>query len=276
MNKRQFFTKHTWWGKILGGIFGYLTARSIGAFFGILIGNFFDKGLAEHFNNPQQEYHKEKRKSVQQAFITATFSIMGYIAKSDGVISAQEIVATKKIMEELELSYTQKELAKKCFIDGKQYDFNPQIIINKLLLNTRDNRNLLNMFLNLQYKAIMNGGFHTQKIKTLNFILQQLGFAPLNQQQAYNTNNKTNYKNSYSNNNQYQNYDPIDNSYKILNIKQTATKQEVKRAYRLLMSKHHPDKLMARGLSEKEIKTANTETQTIIKAYEKICQYKNW
>ena len=33
------------WGKILGAFFGFSLAGPVGALFGIIIGNFFDKGL---------------------------------------------------------------------------------------------------------------------------------------------------------------------------------------------------------------------------------------
>jgi len=57
-------------------------------------------------------------------------------------------------------------------------------------------------------------------------------------------------------------YDP----YKILEITTTATEVEVKKAYRTLAKKHHPDKL--RHLGEEHIKGAEEKFQAIQKAYE--------
>ncbi len=55
-----------------------------------------------------------------------------------------------------------------------------------------------------------------------------------------------------------------------------ASKQEVKKAYRRLLSRNHPDKLIAQGLPEAMIKVANEKTQKIMKAYELICRSKGW
>ena len=48
------------------------------------------------------------------------------------------------------------------------------------------------------------------------------------------------------------------------------TDQEVKRAYRRLISQHHPDKLVSKGLPEEMMKMAAQKTDEIKKAYERI------
>ena len=62
----------------------------------------------------------------------------------------------------------------------------------------------------------------------------------------------------------------ISSAYKILGINKTASDAEVKKAYRRLMSQHHPDKLIAKGLPEEMIKLATEKTQKIKAAYEQI------
>ena len=42
----------------------------------------------------------------------------------------------------------------------------------------------------------------------------------------------------------------------------------LKKAYRRLMSQHHPDKLVSKGLPEEMIKVATEKTQEIRKAYD--------
>jgi len=49
-----------------------------------------------------------------------------------------------------------------------------------------------------------------------------------------------------------------------------ASDEEVKKAYRKLMSQNHPDKLMAKGLPQDMLKVATEKTQQIQKAYEQI------
>jgi len=57
-------------------------------------------------------------------------------------------------------------------------------------------------------------------------------------------------------------------AYKILGISKGSSEAEVKKAYRRLMSQHHPDKLVAKGLPDEMIKLATEKTQEIRKAYD--------
>ncbi|MDP4599906.1 MAG: TerB family tellurite resistance protein, partial [Polaribacter sp.] len=63
-------------------------------------------------------------------------------------------------------------------------------------------------------------------------------------------------------------YDESGSAYKILEIEKTATDDEVKKAYRTLAKKHHPDKLQ--DLGEEHLKGAQEKFQSIQAAYEKI------
>ncbi len=64
----------------------------------------------------------------------------------------------------------------------------------------------------------------------------------------------------------------IEEAYEILGVDATVSDAALKKAYRRLMSQHHPDKLMAQGASEEEINIAKQKTQAISVAYENIVQ----
>ena len=49
-----------------------------------------------------------------------------------------------------------------------------------------------------------------------------------------------------------------------------SSKSETKKAYRRMMSQHHPDKLVSKGLPEEMIKLATEKTQKIREAYDLI------
>jgi DnaJ like chaperone protein len=57
-----------------------------------------------------------------------------------------------------------------------------------------------------------------------------------------------------------------------LGVKNSCTDQELKKAYRRLMSQHHPDKLVSKGLPEEMMKLATEKTQQIKDAYDLIKQ----
>ena len=64
----------------------------------------------------------------------------------------------------------------------------------------------------------------------------------------------------------------IDSAYTVLGVYPTADDSEVKRAYRRLMSQHHPDKLVAKGLPEEMMKLATERSQEIRRAYERVME----
>lgn len=63
-----------------------------------------------------------------------------------------------------------------------------------------------------------------------------------------------------------------DQSYEILGVSDKATDDEVKSAYRALIQKYHPDRLMAEGVPQEFIASANEKMKRINVAYEKVCK----
>jgi DnaJ like chaperone protein len=287
MNFRQFFITNRWWGKLLGCFFGYLMAGPAGSLFGVLIGNFFDRGLAAHFSRPHWHYREEKREAVQKIFFEAVFTVIGHIAKADGRISENEIQMAEQLMVEMSLNQKQKILAKNYFTEGKKNTFDLTRIVGLLHNTCNDNEELLKLFMDIQYRAAQVDGLSANKLQVLNSIFKQLGFAPLHQQYRFyedfghrSSNSSQKQQNYGSSNqrhyNQSQEDYSLNQSYALLEIKPSASKQEVKRAYRRSISRNHPDKLIAQGLPEQMIKIANDKTQKITKAYEQICASKGW
>lgn len=65
-------------------------------------------------------------------------------------------------------------------------------------------------------------------------------------------------------------YNEVSSAYKILEIDKSASNEELKKAYRRLVKKHHPDKL--RHLGEEHVKGAEEKFRKIQKAYEQVQQ----
>lgn len=290
---RNFFILSTWWGKIIGAFFGYLIAGSAGAVFGLLIGNFFDRGLSSYFTNPHWFYYSENQKSIQKIFFETTFSIMGHLAKADGQVTEKELHMALILMHEMRLNKEQKTRAKLLFNKGKSSEFNLNSTLDELYKVCKENRDLLRLFIDMQYRAARIDGLNTKKIQVLDTIFSKLGFAPLHEQYRFYEDFGTRYQSRQRDNTKQQSsrsqsssysrgytYQPpktnLDYAYALLEVSPNANKQDVKRAYRRLLSRNHPDKLIAQGLPQEMIKIANEKTQKIVKAYELICSHKEW
>lgn len=289
MSFRDFFATNSWWGKILGALFGYLTAGSTGAVFGLLVGNFFDRGLSSYYGDPHWIFFAEKQHNTQKIFFEAIFAIIGYIAKADGRVSEDEINMARDLMKKMQLNKEQSLSAMHLFNKGKNAQFNLQDTLSQVYAACKYNPELLKLFMDILYQAARTDGLSTNKIKILDTIFLQLGFRPFHQQYRFyedfgatNSENdkQQSYQHSSSQSYSSYNYQPtgtkLDQAYSILEINSNSSKQDVKKAYRRLLSKNHPDKLIAQGLPPEMIKIANEKTQKIVKAYEMICKSKGW
>lgn len=287
MNWRVFFSTQSIWGKILGGIFGYLMTRSpVGAIIGILLGNFFDKGLAKHFSKPFWLFHQEKDVALREFYITHLFQIMGFLAKQDGRVSELEIDHAVLLMQKLALNTDMTKLAKQAFNQGKKPGFALERSLQELRVRCQQKPGLIHLFAEILYESVISYDSSSVKIQALNRIFTTLGFAPLDKQYRFyrdfdarvfkHDNAQSEQQNRRTYNNPHTPGSSVDKAYALLGLQHTASKEEVKKAYRKAISKHHPDRLIAQKKAPYEVKAANEQTQRITKAYELICKARGW
>lgn len=271
----------TFWGKLIGGFCGFLIAGPFGLLLGIIIGHIFDRGL--NISRRQWQFGGSNQAGSQQVFFKTTFLVMGYIAKADGRVSEAEIQAARAVMSRMGLNEAMRQQAMDYFAQGKQADFNLEQSLTELLAACHHNKILLRMFVELQFQvAQADGMLSAQKQQVLQTICQRLGFAPFNfaffedlfgfkagQQQGY-QGYQQGYRQQGYQGAQRQRFS-LHEAYALLGVNETTSDVDVKRAYRRLMSQHHPDKLVSKGLPEEMMKLATEKTQNIKAAYESIC-----
>lgn len=274
MEIRQFFTTRNWWGKCIGAFFGFLMAGPFGAIFGLFVGNFFDRGLSEHFAKPFWPYLTEKNSTIRQIFFESTFLLLGYLSKLDGRVSEEEIDAAKQIMQQMQLNSRQNQEAKHYFTQGKQKHFDLNKTLKKLSETIGHQPTLIRLFIETQYQFIRKTGLSQKKLQTINQLLATFHLSPLFEQPHV----QSEYR--WSGSSQQRQTPTFEQSlflsYQTLGLKPSASEAEVKRAYRRLISAHHPDKMIAKGASTQAIKAANEKTQHIRQAYEHIMKTKGY
>ena len=111
------------WGKVIGGALGLMLGGPIGLFFGVWIGNSFDQGLSQNFSSA---FSPKDPTLIQKIFFKTTFSVMGHIAKADGVVSKLEIAAAEQVMAQLGLDEVKRQEAMRSFSEGKEANYNLQ------------------------------------------------------------------------------------------------------------------------------------------------------
>ena len=252
-------------GIFFSGLFGFLLGSAfgspiIGLFIGGWLGHKFDKAVSNllqpfsgMFNTGYERSH------AQQIFFEVTFAVMGCIAKSDGVISKQEINIANAAMERCRMNSSQKAEARAAFNRGKAPNFDLRSEISRFRNNIGANILLLQLFLDFQVQtARADGAFSSTKEAKLREICEMLGIQT-QQQQSYNYHGSVN---------------ALEDSYKVLGLSSSDSTQTIKRTYRKLMAEHHPDKLIAKGLPQEMIDIATEKAGKIQQAYRKIAKQK--
>ena len=254
----------SWWGKALGGAFGFMIGGPLGALMGIAFGHSFDRGMGKL----EGVDWGEDQERIQAAFFTATFSVMGYIAKADGRVSPEEIRLAEAVMERLGLNSEMRASARKLFSEGKSADFPIDEIMRQFRSETHRRTTLIQMFLEIQLQAAYaDGVMHPAEKEALRGICGHLGI-PAAQLERLEEMLRAGFGRA--------GYDAaatetsLQDAYRLLGVDESASDADLKKAYRRLMSQHHPDKLVAKGLPEQMIKDATEKTQQIKAAYELI------
>jgi len=146
----------SWWGKVAGGAFGFMLGGPLGALLGAVLGHNLDKGLKGLSEDADLKPGDQER--IQTAFFTATFSIMGCVAKADGRVSPDEIALAKSVMSEMDLSPEMREAAINLFNQGKSDDFPLDEVLDQFRQECRRRNTLIQMFIEIQLQAAFADG----------------------------------------------------------------------------------------------------------------------
>lgn len=254
-------------GKVVGAILGFIFLGPVGIILGLVFGQVFDNGLRNILKAPRHTA------TVQSVFFKTVFQAMGYLAKADGVVSEREIHVVRQIMlNDFKLDKKQMLMAIGYFNEGKAPNFNIANSLNKFRVICGGYTDLRKFFLELLVKAsLADRVLRDAQRGRLLFICGALGIQDSEleyQLRIYG------YTTEYTANKSYNNYSykaPVNTeltaAYNLLGVKSTDNLKTIKNAYRRLMSKYHPDKLVSKGLPPEMTDVAKVKTQQIAAAY---------
>jgi DnaJ like chaperone protein len=239
-------------GLLLGGLGGaVLGAIAGGALSHVLLNVFFARGLA----------------AVRTQFLDSTFAVMGAVCKADGQVTEDEIRVAENVFSRLKLSGEQRKSAMRAFNRGKADEFDLDAELARLRSVTRNNAALLQLFLQVQLSAVAaDGKVHDEEHALLVRIARGLGLSDADVERLEAMLRGT----SGAGPGDSTTGPRLEDAYATLGVDADASDAEVKKAYRRLMSKHHPDKLASRGMPESMRTLAEEKTREIRKAYDTI------
>jgi DnaJ like chaperone protein len=233
--------KYTKW---LGGALGWAFGGPIGGLFGFAIGSLIDAAGVK--GKPGQ--------TTKGDFLMSLLVLIAAIMKADGRVVRSELEFVKTYFNRSFGPEVSKQLIRTLGDLLKQEipltEVNRQIRIN---MDYPSRLQLIHLLLGIS-KA--DGHVSEAEIKMIRSIADELGVDARDYDSM---------KSMY--------HDDVNASYKILEIEPTATNEEIKKAYRAMAVRYHPDKVS--HLGEELANSAKEKFQKINEAYEKIKKERN-
>lgn len=252
--------------------FGLIVGRMPGAITGAVIGFVFDNIR-----------HSQRKRATPEAggFVGPLFTLLGAVAKSDGRVSEREIAIAERLMTRMGLAAEQRKQAVASFNAGKQPEFDVTRTIAELRNWVGLRRDHAFPVLDVVIETVLaEGNPPPEKMA----ILRQLAFAlrisdmelmALMAMKGYAwSSGPGGPRGSRQHHGTGSGYVPPQRTpqgpdpYAVLGIDRSADERTIKRAYRKLISEHHPDRLG--DLPEDMRKRAESRASEINAAYDRI------
>ena len=244
-----------WTGKLIGSALGAFMGP-VGVAVGLALGHQFDVSKpTENVLPPAGQ------------FFRSTFRVMGYVAKADGRVTEREIEAARSVMRALLLDAAQVRSAIAFFTSGKQAGFDLDAELAQLRAACRTQPEILRVFLEIQLRFALAGSDMAGAARTrVTRVAQGVGVdAQLlaRMEAAFRSDARGTVAGAAA---------TLDSriaaAYRTLEVDADISDEELVKAYRRMMSRHHPDKLRANGLPDSMLEHAKQRTQAIREAYE--------
>ena len=238
--------------KWLGAGAGFTMGGPIGAIIGFVVGSFIDGVSVEDLKAEQREYQQNtgNRSQAQSGdFEISLLVLASIVIKADGRIDQRELDFVRQYFVSL-YGKTRANNAFKLFKGIVKKDVSARQVC-------------------IQIREYMS---HSSRLQLLHFlfgIAQADGHvAPIEEETIH----KISYY-LYISDRDFASIRAMfeqksESAYEILEIERTASDSEIKQAYRKMVKKYHPDKLV--GLGEEHVKMGKQKFQKVQEAYEKI------
>lgn len=254
-------------GKILGGVLGFVGGGPIGALVGVGIGSLFD-GNKSSTEDSRYTYRGREFVTSPEDFAVSLMVLSAAMMKADGKVLKSELEFVKGwfvrqfgVEQTKEYMQVLKDLLKK------------DIPLRDVTLQIRQNMSMPNRHQLIQYLcqiAISDGQVDQEELRVLHSIASYLGVPRIELESIKAMYFRTNQGYSSHNQQSYTKPKPAttEDDYKVLGLTRSASDEEIKKAYRKMAIKYHPDKVA--NLGEDHQKSAKDKFQKLTAAYDRI------
>ena len=249
--------------KLVCALVGIYFFGFFGAFLGYFLGGVVDRSRAYGIGgiNPLSSSRRQK------VFLETVFILKGKLAKADGHISKHEIAHVEQFIQKLGMPTEYRQNAIALFNQGADpsFDFEPSLReFMAVCGHTHSLRQMLLVYLIVM--ALSDGRIDSSEERLLVDIARHLGY----DETAFRHILDMVLNRSHFAGGQVTSVAALDDAYKAIGVSKESSDQEIKYAYRKLISQYHPDKLIGQGLPKDMIAVATEQAQEVQVAYDLI------
>lgn len=236
-------------GKLLGLIVG-LRFGALGISLGLALGHLLDLFLL-----------RKQRTAADSKLASTVFHLMGYIAQADGQVSRQEVALGEQVFDQFGLQDEARRVAVAQFNLGRAKNFNPQVVLTEFVqhygLRSHHAEQVLVALIAI---ASADGEIKLAERAALKTIAVTLGYREdefVRQLERFASTAPPASQSEQS-------------ALEVLGLDASADADQIKRAYRKLISQYHPDKLEGAGVRGDALKGAQAKAKAVRAAYEQL------
>lgn len=237
----------SWLGKILGGGVGFMIGGPIGAVLGAVAGHHvLDKDKSTATLSPGEER--------QGIYFTATFSMLAKLSKADSVVSREEVDAIDAVMtNSLRLDAATRQFAIDIFTRAKNSHHGFEDYARQFYQAFSDSPEVLSSLIDLLLSvAYADGVMHPEEERMIRKAVDIFGLGHAYRQLGA----------------RYTEQDSLEKYYSLLGAREGESLAEIKKKYRRLAMRFHPDRLQSRGVSPEFAKSSENRFKDIQHAYD--------